>query len=364
MTRSSSRVALEPVRAWMMLPASREPLAGIRDFAVCLSRGLQPYQDVRLLTTADDADPPAESDVLRSWRHLPVDAAPDVLYLHYQPLSWLRADMPFALRGVQRLRKAGTRVVVVFHEYQLDRKRTLRRIAARAVLRLLARAVSARADVLVATHEFVAGWLRRSGLNPRAAVSVIPVGSNIMQEADAGTPSGEAVVLFGQPAGLRADYVRSAAAALRASGRPALRWCCRDADEAWQWLRANRVPGGDVHVVAGLGDRALSRELGSAGIAFAPIVDGVSTRRTTVAAYLQHALPVVGTAGRATDPLYAHSAAFALVPIDDGAALPDLLLALLDDRAQRERMSREARRLFDEHLAWPSLARRYAALAS
>ena len=361
----SPRALSDPAAAWMLVPASRERFDGIRDYAVNLASALAPAQRCLLLTTRDDACPPAGSRALETWGHLVQGDAPRVLYLHYQPASWLRRDVPALLRALAKLRDAGTRVLVIFHEYQLDPAPSLRRAAARAVFRRLGRAVARDAHALVATYGFVAEGLREDGPGRPAPIAVIPVGSNIARcppVSDASARSADAVVMFGQPAGMAPAAVRAAATALRDAGKPPVRWVCRDGDEAGRWLRAADVPDGSVVRLASLEASGVSKELSAASVALAPTIDGVSTRRTSIAACLQHGLPVAGTEGRATDAVFHESAAFALAPADDASVLGGTLLDLLEDAGRRERMSAEALRLFDAHLAWPRIAHRYLEL--
>jgi glycosyltransferase involved in cell wall biosynthesis len=349
----------------MLVPASRERFDGIRDYAVYLASALAPEQRCLLLTTRDDMCPPVGSRVLAGWGHLVRGDAPRVLYLHYQPVSWLRRDLPALIRALAKLRDAGTRVIVIFHEYQLDAGPSLRRAGARAVFRRLARAIARDAHALVATYGFVAEGLKEDGPGGRAPIAVIAVGSNIAPcrpAPDAGARTPNAVVMFGQPAGMAPVAVRAAAAALRDAGKPPLRWVCRDGDEALRWLRGAGVPDGSVMRLPSLEAPDVSRELSSASVALAPNIDGVSTRRGTVAACLQHGLPMVGTGGRATDPVFSDSPAFLLAPPGDGPAVASGLLDVLGDAGRRQRMSAEAIRLFDAHLAWPRIARRYVEL--
>jgi glycosyltransferase involved in cell wall biosynthesis len=56
-----------------------------------------------------------------------------------------------------------------------------------------------------------------------------------------------------------------------------------------------------------LADQELASWLSAADMFLAPFVDGVSTRRGSMMAALQHALPVVGTTGRLTDTLLAQA---------------------------------------------------------
>lgn len=354
----------ERLPAWLIVPASRERLDGIRDYAFRLGSAIEAERPAVFLTTRDDAAPPADGRLLDSWRDVVnVSPRPGCIIVNYQPQAWMRRDALALFTTLGGLRGAGVRVLVVFHEYQLDPAPAVRRRAARVLFRGIARAVARRADALVATHGFVAARLREDGLDRAAPVHIIPVGSNVDAIAERRPLAGSSV-MFGQPAGMNGPVVREAVAQLRAAGHPPLRWICRNSEEAARWLANEGLRPDDITIRAALDTRAVAAELASASVAFAPIVDGVSTRRTTVVAFLQHGLPIAGTTGRATDPLFGDSGAFLLSPVDDPAAGARSLVAVLGDRARQDAMSREARTLFEQHLTWPRIARHFLELAS
>lgn len=103
----------------------------------------------------------------------------------------------------------------------------------------------------------------------------------------------------------------------------------------------------------------LSECLMASDVFVAPFVDGVSTRRGTLMAALQHALPVVGTHGDATDEVLsdADGKALLLVPCDDQDAFTDTVLRLIADAQLRARLGDGARRLYEARFSWPVIAR-------
>jgi glycosyltransferase involved in cell wall biosynthesis len=118
-----------------------------------------------------------------------------------------------------------------------------------------------------------------------------------------------------------------------------------------------------VHIAPGLqSDVALAAHLAAADIFLAPFVDGVSTRRTTLMAALQHGLAVIGTDGALTDPqLRAHPDALWLVPVDRHDLFAQAVVRLATDTTEREARRRAARALFEGCYAWSVIA---AAMAS
>jgi glycosyltransferase involved in cell wall biosynthesis len=89
----------------------------------------------------------------------------------------------------------------------------------------------------------------------------------------------------------------------------------------------------------------------------APFVDGVSTRRTTLMAALQHGVAVVGTDGRLTDDiLRASREALTLAPVGDRHQLEDAVRRLADDPGLRRSRGAAGRELYTSSFAWPVTA--------
>ena len=91
----------------------------------------------------------------------------------------------------------------------------------------------------------------------------------------------------------------------------------------------------------------IARRLAAADI-FSPLIDGVSTRRGTLMAALQHGLPIVGTAGPLTDSILLESgSALSLVAVGDRDGFADEVRRLADEAAERQSMRRAGRRLYE-----------------
>jgi glycosyltransferase involved in cell wall biosynthesis len=102
---------------------------------------------------------------------------------------------------------------------------------------------------------------------------------------------------------------------------------------------------------------ALARQLASADLFLAPFVDGVSTRRTSVMAALQHAVPIVGTHGSTTDDLLRQTDALCLVPAERADRFADAAVELALDSGRRRALGSDGRRLYERCLDWPIIAR-------
>jgi glycosyltransferase involved in cell wall biosynthesis len=107
-----------------------------------------------------------------------------------------------------------------------------------------------------------------------------------------------------------------------------------------------------------LGDRETAATLSAADLYLAPFADGVSTRRTTVMAALQHALPVVGTRGAMTDGALLSDRVLALSDVDRPGAFGAAAAQLARDRDARNDLGRRGRALYEREYAWPVLAGR------
>jgi glycosyltransferase involved in cell wall biosynthesis len=346
----------------MIVPASRESHDGIRDFAAHLAAALAPAVDLQAFTVAGDAAPAPRTTVLPKWSALPREESPRAIFVNYAPQAWLRRDVAPMLARLRAARAAGARVILIVHEYQLDPGPSLTRRAARIAFARLARAFARASTSIVSTHEFVGGWARADGLERYAPIVTIPAGSNIPDPVDAAAARQNRVVMFGQPAGMSPRLTRAGLEAASERGF-AVQWICRREEEPRAWMRAHGIGGDGVALAAGLDGRAISHALQSAAIGFAPIVDGVSTRRTTVAALAQHGLPIVGSDGRATDRLFRESGGFLLAPLDDARAMQRHLRQVIAAEPSRERMGAAARAFYDTHLAWPRIAGDYLRLA-
>ncbi|HEU0318019.1 MAG TPA: glycosyltransferase, partial [Solirubrobacteraceae bacterium] len=96
----------------------------------------------------------------------------------------------------------------------------------------------------------------------------------------------------------------------------------------------------------------------AADLALLPFVDGVSTRRSTVVAALQHGVCVLSTDGRMTDHELRETAALVLTAADDAAAFACAAARLGVDPRLRARHATAARQRFERRHAWPVVARR------
>ncbi len=102
--------------------------------------------------------------------------------------------------------------------------------------------------------------------------------------------------------------------------------------------------------IATSGERSpadVSRLLQCCDLFVQPYPDGLSTRRTTLMALLQHGRPVVANVGPRTEPVWVETNAVQLVPSVDAAVLANAVVKLMDDQPERRRLSEQAARLYE-----------------
>ena len=100
----------------------------------------------------------------------------------------------------------------------------------------------------------------------------------------------------------------------------------------------------------------VARKLAAVDVFLAPLADGVSTRRTTVMAALQHGVAVVGTDGPLTDPcLRRPDAPLRLLPVDRPDLFSRAVSGLAASREQRVELGAASRALYRRAFDWPVL---------
>jgi hypothetical protein len=103
-----------------------------------------------------------------------------------------------------------------------------------------------------------------------------------------------------------------------------------------------------VHTTGILPAAGLSRHISACDLMIQPFPDGVSSRRTSFMASLNHGKAVVTTSGRATEDFWFDSDAVAITATGDAAAFVSKLNELCADAGQRTAMGRAARKLYEE----------------
>lgn len=287
------------------------------------------------------------------------------LVLQYNPFSHGRRGFaPGLVLAMLRLRCRRSRPIIVLmvHETFVDAK-NWRWLLMGTWQRLQLRALQLAADVVFCTIERWSDDLRRSW--PPAPVHHLPVASNLPDRRDhraegrakLGVPDdGLVLCTFGlDHAGRITGYIVDAAAAAARGGRPVVLLGLGTG----QRRREQIAPGVTLDVRGFLPDTEAAALLAAADLFLAPLQDGVSTRRTTVMAALQHEVAVVGTDGHLTDDALRHATnALRLVAVDDHDEFVAAVCELAANAADRRALAAAGRRLYEVAFDWPVLVDR------
>jgi glycosyltransferase involved in cell wall biosynthesis len=329
---------------------SHGEIDGIRDYTVQLADALRRVDGV----SADVLGPGALNGALADY---------DAVVVQYNPFMYGRWGfapwLPAALLRTRR-RQPELEIALMVHEPYVPMI-NWRWALMGAWQRSQLFALRAIADPVFASIDAWASTL--GGMRPKRAAYHLPVGSNLpdrrphRKQARLGldaTPETLIVSTFGtaHPA-RRFEYVAAAVNAIAATGVPTIFLNLGAGAPAIDGVT------GSVRVLApGLqSPRALAELLSAADIFLAPFIDGVSTRRTTVMAALQHGLAVVGTDGPLTDAALRESDhALRLVPVAREDLFVEAARRLASRQGERESVSSAARRLYDERFDWPIIA--------
>lgn len=288
---------------------------------------------------------------------------PDWVVLQYNPFCYGRWGLNLSLpRAFAAMRSGGTRLALFAHEQfvpVLDVKHAIMTSWQRWQFRQLGQA----ADVVFSSIQMWAQENRRRF--PGKPVVHVPVGSNVprvdISRADArrrlGIEDGAGVLgIFGTAHNSRlTEPVRNALAAAEAAGRrPLMLYMGPDGDAMRAAFTGHRV------IAEGpLAADEVSRRLAAVDVYLAGFVDGVSTRRGSWLAALQHGLACVGTVGINTDAVFRTAAAegaCVLVDAADAHGFDGPVLSLLSDPARRETLGAAAAALSNKEIAWDVLA--------
>jgi glycosyltransferase involved in cell wall biosynthesis len=290
---------------------------------------------------------------------------PRTVLLQYNPFSYGRLGVaPTLVRSVHRARRrrGAPRIALMVHEpfVALDGPRTW---LLTSWHRTQLGALCAGAETILAASEAWAATVQRL-IRDRRAVLHVPVGSTLPdRRADrAGArqlltvADGDVVVAhLGTRHASRLDGHVVAAVNAVAERRPVLLLN----------LGADAPPlpglasGVRIRTPGWLEEDELGAMLSAADVFLSPCVDGVSTRRTSLMAALQHQIAVVGTVTAGTDAVLREAAsAVRLAAVADVNGFAEATAALAEDGRERRRAGRAARRLYEEQFDWPVIAAR------
>lgn len=331
-------------------------MGGIHQYTLCLAEALRAESgvDVDVLFPRSGRCPSR-----RGAARAP--AGYDALLVQYNPFAYGRRGVApqLPLHVARFRREARARIALMVHEPYVPAD-SVRTGLMHGWQRLQLTALMFAADVIFASME---RWVRELAAQwPKRATFHLPVGSNLPDMRAARERQRERLEIDGHVVlttfgsghpSRRLDFVAAAANSVAETGKPVVLFNLG--------LGSPPVIGVDrrvrVYEPGRLHVDDLARTVAATDVYLAPLVDGASTRRTTLAAALQHGLPIVATDGASTGRTLRDSAAMRLVPIDDREAFVQEVGRLVADDEQRVRLGQAARRFFDQRLDWPILAR-------
>jgi glycosyltransferase involved in cell wall biosynthesis len=288
----------------------------------------------------------------------------DAVLVQYNPFWYGRRGFAPGLAAFLwnlRCRRRRPIISLMVHETYVD-PRNLRWALMSTWQRAQLRALLAAADVSFCSIE---RWTRElRGLRPRRHVHHLPVGSNLpdmrLHREESRTALGldqdtTVIACFGlrHPERLE-DHTMGAVRAVARSGRAVVLLNLGNGPS-----EVRSIGGVTLRSPGYLEAKPLASLLAASDVFLAPYLDGVSTRRTTVMAALQHGIPVVGTWGPLTDRLLSQATdALALVPVGQADRFAAAAMRLANDAATRRRLGQAGRNLYVSEFDWPVIAKR------
>jgi glycosyltransferase involved in cell wall biosynthesis len=300
-------------------------------------------------------------------------AGPRRLIVQWVPhgYGYRSMNLPFCWWLERRAARQQDHVTLVVHEPFLTfRWWSMRQSAAALVHRLMV-VVTLRAAKRVWVT--IPEWERQlRPYSPRRGVEFgwLPIFSNIPVLRDASRTSGirarfarDGQLLighFGTFGSLITPLLRPILEALANEGQCNILLMGEHSDEFREQLIGEQPHIASVlHATGRLSAEELSSHLAACDLMIQPYPDGVSSRRSSFLAGFCNSIPTVTTTGWLTESFWANSGAVALAPAGDAAAFLAQVERLRSSAAERERMSRAARSLYDEQF---DISRTVAAL--
>ncbi|HSL24330.1 MAG TPA: glycosyltransferase [Vicinamibacterales bacterium] len=352
---------------WHLVTGEYPPATGgIARFTAQLAMALSP-RDVHVWTPGGGEPAPGVTvhslpdDFGRASRRTldtALDEAPgDVVLLQYTPnaIGARGANVPFCLWVRRRVRR-GSDIRVVFHEpFFYFARQSLARNALALVQRLMAWTLLRGARLAYVSSP---SW--QSLLAPYAPSGItwrwlpITIGLPDASGTSARPASSPAAGRFSiGHLGTYSDEIRPAlGAAIREILRsvPQAQVVCVGKGSR-EFLREDAFDPSRVTATGELPEPDVYARISSCDLLFAPFVEGITARRTSVLTAMALGIPTVSTDGIYTEPLWRETGAVALVPAGDARAIAVACAVLARDAAARAALGRRARKTYLRHFA-------------
>jgi glycosyltransferase involved in cell wall biosynthesis len=358
---------------WHLVTCEYAPqIGGVADFTRAVAGGLaaagqrvhvwSPSPAVGNATIAVHALPDGYKASALAFLDRALDACPPPrrLFVQWVPhgYGYKSLNVPFCL-WVRRRARRGDNVHLMVHEpfLSFDSRRIRQNIGAAMHRAMLGTLLGAARRVWVSTPSFLAD-VRRFGAGQRDA-TWLPIPSPVARVDDPRAVAAlrarwaaqnPVVGYFGTCNPLVAPLLAAVISEL-ASIRPEVRWGLfgRGTQVLVADLLARRcVPQSTIMASGELGERELSLALQCCDVFVQPYHDGLSTRRTTLMALLDHGRPVVSPRGLRTEALWQQAGSVRLTPADDVAALVEATISLLDHPNERAELAARGRAQYAE----------------
>jgi glycosyltransferase involved in cell wall biosynthesis len=254
------------------------------------------------------------------------------------------------------------------HEYNVPLNFSPKRIIARVILDVLFLVIALVSQRVIVTHGWNYRKLQKFLFWKKQQLTRIPVGSNIplIHQIDKKNPprcvNGELVfILFGQPKAMEEGLLKELGRLFEDQrDKIVIRWIARSRKEILEvWKKQCKLDEGMLEIYEGETAKTVSRLLQEGDVFLAPFRDGVSSRRTTVMAALEHSLPIVGTRGICTDSLFCDGKSFLLNEPGLTQTFRENLEFLLGTQRQMDSMRNSAQEMYTNNFSWRVIARRY-----
>jgi glycosyltransferase involved in cell wall biosynthesis len=348
--------------SWHILTGEYPPASGgVGDYTAQLAAALVSAGDRVTIWTPGSTLPDRFGPRSREVLEAAFQRSPGVVLLQYVPnaLGARGMNLPFC-RWLRERARQGADVRVMFHEpyFYFSATKPWRNVLA-ATQRIMARVLL---DASTRAYASTEAWRRY--LTPRngATLDVLPIPSNVptASASDGGrhrraiAPGDEPIVghfgTYGDhverellrvlpPIAEQCPTARFAFVGI-GSAEFVSRLASRHRDVAARSWASGRLNAGEV-----------SSFLRACAVLIQPYPDGITTRRTSAMAGLQHGVPTVSTSGALTESIWAQSCAVALAPAGDAAAFAKTVALLLGDRIEAQALGRRGADTYERHFS-------------
>jgi glycosyltransferase involved in cell wall biosynthesis len=362
--------SLVPVRLALCCSESPGEIDGIRDYTMHLAEAIRANEGTAVdlymrtpigtwLTSPSDGSPTNETRSFSSGLK-----AYDAVVVQYNPFMYGRWGFaPWLPLGLWRMRRARSceQIALMVHEPyvpMVNWRWALMGLWQRSQL------VAALWGTQLAFAS-IQTWSASVGRLPFApATHHLPVGSNLPDARTARRDErvrlrigDNALIVAAFSTGVAGRLVSHVVAAVNEIARGGLEVVLLNLGAGAPPLRGSIASEVRVVEPGRLPPDRLARKLATADLFLAPFVDGVSSRRTTVMAALQHGIAVVGTTGPLTDELLISGDFLELAPVDDLGAFVRAALRLASNSDERRSLGEAGRKSYEDNFDWPVIAR-------